>query len=542
MVGRKYRVALYLRLSRDDGNEESQSIQSQREILTNYVEKHNWYIVDEYVDDGYSGTNFERPNFKRLIEDIELGKIDIVITKDLSRLGRNYIQVGYYTEEYFPQKNIRYIALIDNFDSDKEEGNDFVPFKNVINEWYARDTSKKIRSILNNKAASGEPRNTVFPIFGYTYNESYERVPDSETAPIVKLIFKKFIELGSTRKLAEYLTAQKIKTPRYYNAIKYNYRKATVLAESEESLCKWSRHTLSDLLIKEEYLGVYKTAQTKSLSYKNKRRHQNKDCYIFEGRYEPIIDRGTWELVQKILKESQRTSVPIQENIFRGLIFCADCGKLMRLERRTNVKQNIYDYRYYCNNPECEFPNTISKRMIEGAFVREILSMRDYILTKESEFIEYASKFDDKGRSVKTDIERDLERALQLNEKIDGFISGIVEKNILGELPTSTYNTMMQKYKKEKVALEDEIRNLTRKKNQELANPTNVLRANELVQLLKELTEETLLQPYIIQKLVRKILIRTKMINNSRKNREIELTIQYYGCDEILKGFLTYEN
>ena len=189
MVKKNYRVAIYMRLSRDDGNEESQSIQSQRDILSAYVEKQGWTIVDEYADDGYSGTNFERPNFKRLIEDIELGRVDLVITKDLSRLGRNYIQVGYYTEEYFPEKNVRYIALNDNYDSEDGDGDDFIPFRNVINEWYAKDISKKIRFTLDSKSKNGEPRNTVFPIFGYAYNELYERIPDPETAPIVQLIF-----------------------------------------------------------------------------------------------------------------------------------------------------------------------------------------------------------------------------------------------------------------------------------------------------------------------------------------------------------------
>ena len=154
-------TAIYCRLSREDGNEESQSIQSQKEILTEYVKKQGWNLVDYYIDDGYSGTDFNRPSFQRLLRDIELGKIGIVITKDLSRLGRNYIQAGYYTEEYFPLHNIRYIALNDAYDTFNEDANDFAPFKNIINEWYAKDISKKIRFTLDNKAKNGEPRNTV---------------------------------------------------------------------------------------------------------------------------------------------------------------------------------------------------------------------------------------------------------------------------------------------------------------------------------------------------------------------------------------------
>ena len=189
MLNQGLRTAVYCRLSKDDGNvDESQSIQSQKEILVNYVHEQNWQLYDIYIDDGYSGTNFNRPDFQRLINDIELGRIHIVLTKDLSRFGRNYVQTGYYTEEYFPNKGVRFIALNDGFDTANENSNEFAPFKNIINEWYAKDISKKIRFTLDNKAKNGEPRNTVFPIFGYSYNEKYERVPDPETGPIVKMI------------------------------------------------------------------------------------------------------------------------------------------------------------------------------------------------------------------------------------------------------------------------------------------------------------------------------------------------------------------
>ena len=248
MENQNCRVAIYCRLSREDGNEESQSISSQKEILTDYVTKQGWNIVDIYIDDGFSGTNFERPDFKRLLVDIEIGKIDIVITKDLSRLGRNYIQTGYYTEEFFPEHNVRYIALNDGFDTSQEETTDFAPFKNIINEWYAKDISKKIRFTLDNKAKNGDPRNTVFPIFGYAYNENYERIPDPETAPIVQLIYKKYVEMGSSVKVARYLKEQKIKIPRYYNAIKYNYNKKKVLEMSEDELTTWRPDGIRELI------------------------------------------------------------------------------------------------------------------------------------------------------------------------------------------------------------------------------------------------------------------------------------------------------
>lgn len=542
MAARMYRVAPYYRLSREDGNDESQSIQSQREMVTAFINKQQgWLIVDEYVDDGYSGTNFKRPDFERLIEDIELGKIDIVITKDLSRLGRNYVAVGYYMEEYFPERNIRYIALIDGYDSDKEDCDDFVPFKNVINEYYAKDTSKKIRSILDNKARNGEARNTVVPLFGYMYNEAFERIPDPETAPIVKLVFKKFIELGSTEKVAIYLTDHKIKTPRYYNAIKYNYKKAKVLAQSEDELCRWTRSGVYDILKKEEYLGVYKTAQSKSISFKNKKRYRNKECYVFENRYEPLIDKVTWEMAKKLIRVNLGSSVPIAENIFRGMLYCEDCGKKMRLEKRSNIKKMIFDYRYYCNNQDCEFNNSITKAMLESAVIREIMQLKDIILSRKDDFLAFAATFDTSGRNIKTDIESELAKAMKRSSDVDVYIEKLFEQNVTGNIPTSTFNMMMAKYKREKEAIESEVRDLQRARNAEIANPQNELRASELIGLLEGLVETNILKPYIIQRLIKKIIVRTKFINNSMKNREIYLTFHYFGCDDIIQGFMKYE-
>ena len=344
------KVAIYLRLSKEDGGEESQSIGSQRDILLNFINKNGWKFVKEYVDDGYSGTNFNRPAFNNLINDIKYGIFNVILTKDLSRLGRNYIQVGYYIEEFFPNNNIRYIALTDNFDTLSEDGNEFVPFKNFINEWYAKDTSKKIRITLNEKAKNGVPRKTCFPIFGYKFNSYNEREIDSETAKIVELIFNKFIELESTKKVAEFLTENGYKTPRYYNAIKYNYNKESVLSMPINKFTCWRKDTIKSILTKEEYLGVYKTANTKSISFKNKKRIKNKNAYVFKNKYQPIIDVKTFNLAQKILKSTKGNSLTFKTNNLKGLIYCGYCNKTMRILTRVNNKEDESKFRYCCYN------------------------------------------------------------------------------------------------------------------------------------------------------------------------------------------------
>lgn len=538
-LAQQYFVAKYLRLSKEDGKAESQSIQTQREMLNKYIKDHGWRVVDEYVDDGYSGTDFDRPDFKRLMSDIEIGKINLVIVKDLSRLGRNYIDLGKIMEELFPKYNIRLIAVNDGYDSNDERASDFAPLKNYFNEMYAKDTSRKIRSILNMKAQNGEPRNTVFPIFGYNYNEAYERIPDPETGPIVQLIYKKVIELGSSGLVAKYLTREKIKTPRYYNAVKFNYNKVKVLAMPEAKLYTWTAGMVRDIITREEYLGVYKTAQTSSLSFKLKKRYQNKNCYVFENRYEPLIDRSTWDMAQKMIKEARGSSVQLEENPFRGIVYCEDCGKKMRLERRPN--NGVLDYRYYCNKSDCDNPNSITRRVLETIVARDLLELKDYILSKEKEFLEYASKFDCTGRDIKTDIETEIVRLKNKCQEVDMYIEKLFEQNIQGNLPNSTFTTMMSKYKREKDALENEIKILTRRHNAELQNPTNQLRAHELVDFFKTFDETTVIQSNVIQKLIRRIGVRARMANGSKHQRIFDLRIQYYSCDNIIKGFLTYE-
>ena len=538
-MAKQYYVAKYLRLSKEDGKAESQSIQTQREMLDKYIKDRGWRVVDEYVDDGYSGTDFDRPDFKRLISDIEIGKINLVVVKDLSRLGRNYIDLGKIMEELFPKHDIRLIAVNDGYDSIDERASDFAPLKNYFNEMYAKDTSRKIRSILNMKAQNGEPRNTVFPIFGYNYNEAYERIPDPETGPIVQLIYKKVIELGSSGLVAKYLTREKIKTPRYYNAVKFNYNKVKVLSMPESKLYTWTAGMVRDIITREEYLGVYKTAQTSSLSFKLKKRYQNKNCYVFENRYEPLIDRSTWVMAQKMIKEARGSSVQLEDNPFRGIVYCEDCGKKMRLERRPN--NGVLDYRYYCNKSDCDNPNSITRRVLETIVARDLLELKDYILSKEKEFLEYASKFDCTGRDIKTDIETEIVRLKNKCQEVDMYIEKLFEQNIQGNLPNSTFTTMMSKYKREKDALENEIKILTRRHNAELQNPTNQLRAHELVDFFKTFDETTVIQSNVIQKLIRKIGVRARMANGSKHQRIFDLRIQYYSCDNIIKGFLTYE-
>ena len=535
-----YRTAIYCRLSKEDGNEESQSIQSQKEILTEYVEKQGWKIVDIYIDDGYSGTNFDRPDFKRLLKDIEIGRIDLVITKDLSRLGRNYIQTGFYTEEFFPEHNIRYIALNDGFDTFREEGSDFAPFKNIINEWYAKDISKKIRFTLDNKAKNGEPRNTVFPIFGYNYNEAYERIPDPDTSKIVQLIYRKYVECGSSTKVARFLKSNKIKTPRYYNAVKFGYNKDKVLKMSEDKLIDWTPSGVRDIIERKEYLGYYITAQSKSQNYKNKKRKANKDCYIFENRYAPLIDKETWEIANKLLKRTRSGTIPMEENVFKGLMFCGDCDGLLRFERRKDTKQG-YIYRYFCARKNCAHTNSIPVHNIQQIVKYELLELVKLILNKQDEFIKFSKQVDCKGKFIKTDTEKEINKLVKRNNELDNYIQMLFEKSATGIIPTSTFEMMMNKYKKEKDVVEQEIKELTRMQSKELTAQTNEEKALFFINQLKGINENNVLSTQIIQRVIKKIYVRSRSINGSNRNKDYEISILFANCDDLIKEFKTYE-
>lgn len=532
-----YNVAIYCRLSKEDGNEESQSIQAQKEILTKYVNEQGWNIVDIYADDGYSGTNFDRPLFQKLINDIKYGKVNLVITKDLSRLGRNYIQTGYYTEEFFPENNVRYIALNDNYDTFKEE-NDFAPFKNIINEWYAKDISKKIRFTLDNKAKSGEPRNTVFPIFGYKYNENYERIPDPETAPIVKMIFELYLKYASTGKVVKILKEKKIKLPCYYNAIKYNYNKDKILLLSEEKLNDWKTGNVRDILKKEEYIGTYVTARSKSKSFKLKKRDKhNKDAYYFKNRYEPLISEEVYDKVQSLLKVGKSAQVPLEINAFKNMVICGCCGKLTRIQRWRNKKGELQQFRYYCYRQECKNKANIYLPTLNTIVKNELMELQKIVLSKENEFVKFAEGFDTKGRIINGNTKNELERYTKRVNELDLILGKLLEQNVAGIIPESTYNTLMDKYLKERNLIEKSIIAMT--KDEINSNDLNQYKNNsiELINKLKNSSFENL-DSNIVHEFIE--CINVKKIEGTK--RDIEVTIYYKKIDPIIKEFIKNEN
>lgn len=341
---KSFRVGLYIRLSREDGDkEESSSVTNQREILKRYVsEQENFFIVKEYVDDGYTGTNFDRPGFKRMIEDIEAGIIDTVITKDLSRLGRERLGVGHYTEIYFPEHNVRYIALLDNIDTYFDAGmNDMAPFKGVINDMYVRDISKKIRSSLIERKKAGNFLGVTAP-YGYEKdsNNKFHLVINEKEAEIVKRVFRLYLEGNGLTRIAQILTKDGVPVPGESRNI--GKTRKTALYSS------WKQTTIRRILDNRVYLGELVQFKRRKINYKSKRRITvpEEERYICRGTHEAIIDEESFNAVQNILKKNKSFKGTKHDYLFKGLLFCSECGARLNVTYSNYALKRYGEYRY----------------------------------------------------------------------------------------------------------------------------------------------------------------------------------------------------
>lgn len=367
-------TALYCRLSRDDEMQgESNSIANQKKMLLKYAKDNGFINTKIFIDDGYTGTNFNRPHFKKMIEEIEKGNINTIIVKDLSRLGRNYLEVGHYIEEYFPMNDIRFIAINDGVDSFIGE-DDFTPFKNIMNEWYAKDISRKVKSANRIKALAGEP--ITKPIYGYIKDPNNPKhwIIDYEAAQIVKRIYQLSLDGTGSEQIARILQEEKVLTPVNYwrsKGINISNRQAP-----DTSPYHWRASTIIAMLRKQEYVGDVIGNKSYTKSFKNKKRYKSakEDLIIIKNVHEPIIDRNTWEIVQKNFNRVC-SHVPKngKKNPFTGILYCADCGHKLRYKKYC---KNGFEYfeciNYKGNRGTCEKTHRIRADDLEEIIVNEL--------------------------------------------------------------------------------------------------------------------------------------------------------------------------
>ena len=338
-------TALYARLSKDDELQgESNSISNQKRILETYARDNGFLNYRFFVDDGWSGANFQRPGFMEMMDCVENGEVKCVITKDLSRMGRNYLQVGMFTEITFPKKGVRFIAINDGVDSAQGD-NDLTPLKNLFNEWMVRDTSRKIKAVFRSKGMSGKPI-TSQPVYGYLKGEDGRFIIDEEAAPVVKQIFSLCLAGNGPTKIARMLTEQEIPTP---GTLEYR-RTGSTRRYYPDYPYRWATNTVVHILERKEYLGHTVNFKTEKISYKVKSSVENPEekQAVFENTHEPIIDLATWERVQELRKQRKRPNRYDEVGLFSGLLFCADCGSVLYQQRYEN-KTRRQDC-YICGN------------------------------------------------------------------------------------------------------------------------------------------------------------------------------------------------
>ncbi|USP70069.1 recombinase family protein [Ruminococcus sp. FMB-CY1] len=466
---------LYCRLSRDDGTEsESNSIGNQKKLLSQKAKEMGLTDTKYYVDDGYTGTNFNRPGFQQLIDDIEIGLVSAVMVKDLSRLGRDYVSVGNYTDSYFPEHNVRFIAVNDAIDSDEGES-EIAPFKNILNEMYARDISKKIRSSHRLRGSMGEPLSQ--PPYGYTKSPENKKkwIIDPEAATVVKSIFKMCLDGKGNETIARELQENKVLIPMAYWRSKGLNRDGK---KTQTDPYKWCKTTIQKILSQQEYCGDIINFKTYSKSFKNKRRIENskENWAVFNNVNEPIIDRETFETVQKFISKIKRRA-PKKENgersIFNGLIYCGDCHSKMRYHTSTSNKEihyftcsdNKVDYR-----GKCPGRHYVRADALEEVVKLELRRLVEMLEIDESYFAQLLLRKNDEEREKdKKFLESELQKAITRSNTVSQLYEKLYEDNVIGKVSDEWFVELSHKYEKERMDLKAKIAD-TRHQIEELKN------------------------------------------------------------------------
>lgn len=454
------KTGIYMRLSRDDEKAgESMSIEHQRIILQKYVAQQGGTVIDEYIDDGWSGTNFDRPAVRRMLEDAQTGKIDTIVVKDLSRFGRNYIQVGQYIDYIFPAYGIRFIAINDNVDTADRSSTamDMMPIMNVFNEWHAANTSKKIRAVIEANQRAGKYTSSIYP-YGYKAgtDENRTAVIDEEAAAIVRRIFNLRVEGNSSRTIAKILTDEGIANPAT-NFTRLDGKKA-----DKQVSPYWCAKTVCWILSNQTYLGNTVQHKTTSVSYKNHKiiNIPESGQIIKQNAHEAIISRELWDKMQSINQSVSRGKKDKSNKVhaLSGLLVCSDCGKKLKVKTTRNGQTSFYCRTYidlgkkYCSS------HSIAEREIENIVIRDIKSLLDGVVLNEvrlrESFIKERVKSTERNRYSD---EKQLKAYKSRIAELDKLISSAFEEKVLGGLPESVCSALCEKYQNERVVVEGEI-------------------------------------------------------------------------------------
>ncbi len=534
-----YDVGIYCRLSRDDnnGNLESMSIANQRQMLIDYVKEKGWTLREIYTDDGYSGTNFERPDFKRMLRDIADEKIDCVITKDLSRLGRNYSKVGYYTDEFFIEQGIRFIAVNDSFDSMREEENEIAPFKNVLNEWYPRDISKKVRQVKKSAARQGKFMGSQAP---YGYKKSPEDkhilIIDKPAATIVRRIFNEFVSGDSARMISERLNREGFDCPRFYHA---KYAGGQTPKPNDNN--NWGSTSIFQMLKNQAYIGNMVQGKRQVASFKTKKRRcvDRENWITVEGTHAPIIDHELWDRAQKRIVNKghrvQRRREDKEHSLFAGVLHCADCGSILAYTTKHLKDSTIGVYRCtrYVNNGKTACSVHYIQEDSLVAFVLNDIRLHARLANAERERItrQLVSNLNQSQGQETRMLEKQKQEADNRLTAIAANIKSLYEDKCLGKLPENIFQSLLSDFVVEQSVLEDKLQTMRLQLNNQECTEHEIgkwLRLISQYMEIKELDRQTVME-----------LIESISISEATKesgNRTQEITIRYRFIGNLLEN------
>ncbi len=522
-------TALYARLSKDDDLVgDSNSIVHQKEILAKYAKEHGFTNIEFYVDDGFSGTNFNRPDFQRMMADAEEGKISTVIVKDMSRFGRDYIMVGYYTEIYFSNLDIRFIAINDNVDSNIQTENDLTPFKNVFNEWYARDTSKKIRAVFKAKGNSGKHL-TTNPPFGYKKdpNDKDKWIIDDEAAATVRRIFQMYVDGYRISEIGHKLTEEKVETPILY----YMNRGIKTNARSEYPEI-WDLMSIKYILSQTAYAGHTVNFQTAVKSYKTKKqiRLPKEDWIIYRNTQEPIIDEKTFETVQQMRKVKRARTKYNEPNMFSGLLYCADCGNHLTIQRvARNRKMDNFSCATYRKKKKglCSC-HRILVSDLETIVKEDLQKVCEYVFLHEKEFTdEYLSGSKKETEKFQSKTKAELKRLSERQEEIGRIIRKLYEDNVCGRITDERFDFLAKSYEDEGNDLKTKIQEI---KNALASSVQEEEKLSKFLKVVKSYTKIEELTPEILNSFIEKIYIGETEKYDGRKMQEVEIIYKFVGA------------
>lgn len=504
-------TALYERLSRDDEMQgESNSIVNQKRYLEEYAQAQGFKNIRHFTDDGYSGTNFKRPGFQEMIAAIEAGEIDVVCVKDLSRFGRDYLKVGFYTEIMFPEKGVRFIAINNSVDSANPMENDFTPFLNIMNEWYAKDTSNKIRAIFRSRMQDGKRCSGAIP-YGYRRDpeDKNHLLIDEEAAKVVRRIYQMVIDGMGSQAIANQLTADNVLIPSAYLEQSEHGESRN---HSYHDPYRWNCTAVAYILDKQEYMGHTVLGKTICENFKTKKRRKARpdELIVFENTHEPIIDAETWHLVQKLRRRTRRKLANgSYSHRLSGLVYCADCGK--RLSYSSPQSQHRPDGKIYDADSSFRCPtyksmygectmHYIKSSTLDKLVDEAVRKVARYVLRDEQAFLEQVRELTSADqKQTQSEDKKELVNIKKRIAELDNYIKRLYESNASGKIPDRQFEKLMVQYDSEQQELEERVKEIEVSIHEIQQESENGQQFVRLVQKYRDLTEidQTALNEFI---------------------------------------------